>query len=492
MKSVKLLQRGVSSGALSLRQATIMMGRNILPSGSYDLARHLLLGQSSRSQKSTARPRLGVAAPPDPDAKPYHPERKLPGKRSVLFVTDEPFLPPRNGSQQTYASVARAFNDEGWTTYCISFFRDPSAAASAQLNDAYRDTFTDYLLVPGWNRGGSTLGKVGQFWREANRALTGNVLASHPFLVTKDRAEVTRLSERIRSWNVGSAYVHKVHSMQLLGQVLDALEGVPIILDIHDDCVVRAITYDVVHRELFAVLPRRLIIRDHLSAWLRHGLARGKLEHSRQVEREMLQRCDKILVGSLQETMNYLTDPVLAGKIVFSPVVYDPPAPNDAVTVSGEFDAGFIGSDDTINLHALLYFRDEILPRLRDRLPGLRFLIAGRIVPKARSFFKNVDGVTLWDSLDNIADFYNAVSVSIIPVRHGTGVSIRLLEAMKYGKPVVSTSVGVRGLRSTTFDNVVVTDDPDEFASAISGFARTADAAHVDIAYQSASLPAGT
>ena len=472
-KSLWLLFRGLLSGALSPAQTAALLGRNVLPLRTYNGVRHWLA--TRRAGKGPANPvriRQHASHPPTarmPDDRRnlLHPELALPGNRSIVFVTEELFLPPRNGSQQTYATVARSFADAGWTTYCISFFRDSAIAFSSENTQAYRAMFADFLLLPGWNRGGTVLGRLGQVFREADRSLTGNVLSSHPFLITKGRAEIRRIAERIASWDVSTVYVHKVHGMQLLGHVLDALRGLPVILNLHDDFVTRATNYDRVHEQLFAVLPFRLVMRDHASAWVRHRFARTNQAHSRRVEQKLLQRCGTILVGSVQEVETYMADEALAGKIVLSPVIYNPPGCTVATARSSDFDAGFIGSEDVMNLHALLYFRDEILPRVQARFPGFRFLVAGRVGPVARPILEGVGGVTVWNHLDTVRGFYNAVKVAVVPVRYGTGVSVRFLEARKFGRPVVSTTVGVRGLASTSFDDATVTDDPEEFAAAV-------------------------
>lgn len=55
-------------------------------------------------------------------------------------------------------------------------------------------------------------------------------------------------------------------------------------------------------------------------------------------------------------------------------------------------------------------------------------------------------------------------AVAVVPLRIGGGTSLKVLEALAWGLPVVSTSVGCRGLAVTDGDNILVRDDPAEFA----------------------------
>jgi glycosyltransferase involved in cell wall biosynthesis len=136
-------------------------------------------------------------------------------------------------------------------------------------------------------------------------------------------------------------------------------------------------------------------------------------------------------------------------------------------TAARAFDAGFIGSSDVMNLDAVLYLRDVILPIIRRAAPEFHVLIAGGISSKVRPLVEGVGNITLWDCLDDVSNFYRAIRVAAVPLRAGTGVSIKVLEALSFGKRIVSTPVGVRGLPQKLLADTVVTSDPNEFARAL-------------------------
>ena len=68
--------------------------------------------------------------------------------------------------------------------------------------------------------------------------------------------------------------------------------------------------------------------------------------------------------------------------------------------------------------------------------------------------------------VDDVGETYRNARVVINPVRHGTGLNIKTIEALSYTKPLVSHSIGVRGLRSD-LPIAKVTDDDEAFADAI-------------------------
>jgi hypothetical protein len=392
--------------------------------------------------------------------------------RAILFVTDELFLPlpPKNASGWLYYTIARTYKQRGWKVYCVSFFRDRTAAESKEVVAAYQGLFSDFLLLPGWNRGGHLLGVIGLIWRELRRAVTGDVFSSHPFLFTNIPKNSDKIRERFRDWQVDVVYFAKPHSIQLLGMAVPSLSDCSkplLVLSIHDDFVSRAIAYRSVYQRLFDTLSLPETLHKHANAWIRYHIERIDKTRSRRTEAKILSACHLVRIESEDEFANYSVINGSTAKLSHKPFSYAAPVKQLADELTEQFDAGFLGSNDVMNLDAVLYLREEILPLIRKEAPNFRMLIAGGISSKIEPIIRGVGNVTVWKKLEDVSDFYRAVRISAVPLRAGTGVSIKVLEALSFNKPIVSTAIGVRGIPRKMLTNAVVTSNPEEFARAL-------------------------
>jgi glycosyltransferase involved in cell wall biosynthesis len=131
-------------------------------------------------------------------------------------------------------------------------------------------------------------------------------------------------------------------------------------------------------------------------------------------------------------------------------------------------DIVFSGSMDAMqNADAVLYFLTEVLPLIRDRLPGATFTIAGRSpdasVLKAA---QGLSGVYVTGSVEDMRPYLWGAKISIVPLRIGGGTRLKIYECMAAGVPIVSTTVGAEGLSYKDGEDIVMADDPGDFASA--------------------------
>jgi hypothetical protein len=66
--------------------------------------------------------------------------------------------------------------------------------------------------------------------------------------------------------------------------------------------------------------------------------------------------------------------------------------------------------------------------------------------------------------VDDLSDFYGRVKVCLVPLLNGTGVSLKTMEPLSYGLPVVATTKGARGLGDRNPPNLHVADTAEGFA----------------------------
>jgi glycosyltransferase involved in cell wall biosynthesis len=129
-------------------------------------------------------------------------------------------------------------------------------------------------------------------------------------------------------------------------------------------------------------------------------------------------------------------------------------------TAEHRYDILFIGSDNPHNQKSIKWFFDTVQPLLN---PKYRLLIVGKIT----NYVSDYPNVTKIDFADNLDDIYQHISLSICPMLQGTGMKIKVVEALSYGKPVVCTTRGVDGFNQKRKNGCTVADSPMEFASAI-------------------------
>jgi glycosyltransferase involved in cell wall biosynthesis len=131
-------------------------------------------------------------------------------------------------------------------------------------------------------------------------------------------------------------------------------------------------------------------------------------------------------------------------------------------------DIVFCGSMDWLpNVDAVEYFLSEVLPLIRDRLPGATFTIAGRS-PDVRVLkaVRGLSGVCVTGKVEDMRPYLWGAKISIVPIRIGGGTRLKIYECMAAGVPVVSTTVGAEGLLYRDGEDIVMADDPRGFAAA--------------------------
>jgi polysaccharide biosynthesis protein PslH len=117
------------------------------------------------------------------------------------------------------------------------------------------------------------------------------------------------------------------------------------------------------------------------------------------------------------------------------------------------------------NEDAILYFCTAVLPLLRLAAPrAFQVTIVGTGVTPAIRQLAALPEVRLVGAVPDVAPWYGGADAVIVPVRAGGGTRIKVLEAFRYGRPVVSTSIGVEGIAATAEEHVLLGDTPAAFA----------------------------
>lgn len=127
----------------------------------------------------------------------------------------------------------------------------------------------------------------------------------------------------------------------------------------------------------------------------------------------------------------------------------------------------FLGTLDYLpNEDAVLYFADAILPLLLEGGCNVEFRVAGIKAPQSIESLRDRTGVTVVGTVRDVAEEYGQARVAVVPLRAGSGTRIKILEAFRFGVPVVSTSLGASGLEVRDGVHLLIADTPEAFAAA--------------------------
>jgi glycosyltransferase involved in cell wall biosynthesis len=120
------------------------------------------------------------------------------------------------------------------------------------------------------------------------------------------------------------------------------------------------------------------------------------------------------------------------------------------------------------NVQGLLWFIAQVWPQLRRRHPDLEFDIVGKGADsRLQQAVAAAGGIRLTGFVDDLQTIYRDSRVSIAPLLFGSGMKVKVLDAMARGMPTVTTSVGAEGIEIENGRHLLVADDPTMMAHAI-------------------------
>jgi glycosyltransferase involved in cell wall biosynthesis len=118
------------------------------------------------------------------------------------------------------------------------------------------------------------------------------------------------------------------------------------------------------------------------------------------------------------------------------------------------------------NVDAALYLARQILPEVAFRILSVRLLLVGNAPPPEIRALQD-DRIVVTGRVPSVEPYLDAADVAVCPLREGGGVKVKVLEALKQGKAIVTTSIGAQGLNTKGAEAMLVRDDARSFAGAV-------------------------
>ncbi|MCW2119232.1 MULTISPECIES: glycosyltransferase family 4 protein [Flavobacterium] len=173
-----------------------------------------------------------------------------------------------------------------------------------------------------------------------------------------------------------------------------------------------------------------------------------------ETEMQLANQYDKIIVISNEE--KYIFEQFLGKPVHMITHSVDKKELSEHKT----YDLIYVASDNGHNVKSCRWFFEKVYPLL-DK--NITILVVGKIT----NFAPDKENVTKISFIDNLDEVYCHSRVGLCPMLSGTGLKIKVIEALSFGLPVICNTRGVDGLLNKSNNGCLVTDDETHFAKQI-------------------------
>lgn len=208
---------------------------------------------------------------------------------------------------------------------------------------------------------------------------------------------------------------------------------------------------------------RRMALQAHVLG--ERGSAR-QVDRMEQLERSIWRSVDVVMYPSDEEVAVVAAmEPGVTARTLLPYCFPDfatprSPAPSPVILFVGGF-------AHPPNQEAVLWFVEHVLPLIHLRVPDARLVVVGSNPPSIVQALAG-DAISVYADVSDavLRKHYRSSRVAAVPLRYGAGVKLKVVEALREGLPLVTTSVGAQGLPGLQ-DVASICHEPQEFADAV-------------------------
>lgn len=221
------------------------------------------------------------------------------------------------------------------------------------------------------------------------------------------------------------------------------------------------------------VLQRRAFSTDirRPQRWLAAGYSLIQWQKLARYERRTCRAADRVVAVSEadREALQKLT-PGLAVAVIPNGVDLNFYRPGVVLPLPDlkPFALVFTGKMDyRPNVDAVLWFAEEVLPRIRAEVADAHFYVVGQKPHERLASLAGRTDVTVTGRVPDVRPYIAGAAVYVTPLRIGGGTRLKVLEAMAMGQPMVSTRLGCDGFPFVDGREVRFADQPEAFARTV-------------------------
>jgi len=130
----------------------------------------------------------------------------------------------------------------------------------------------------------------------------------------------------------------------------------------------------------------------------------------------------------------------------------------------------FVGSyQHPPNVQALEFFMADVLPKIDKRLLEKHpvYVVGNGLDERLRGLAAGHPHVRMVGWVPSVVPYFHQVRATVVPLLHGAGTKRKVVQALMYGTPMVSTDIGVEGLDLVADEHVLVANDAASIAASI-------------------------
>ncbi len=297
-------------------------------------------------------------------------------------------------------------------------------------------------------------------WHHALRQLSreateNNAATSHTDFVRANSTLYQRTEDLTPAF---CEYVKKISAQDFDVVQVEFYEYLPLVYLLPEKC-----------KKVFVHHELRFVRNENELQFFQHPLATDRL----LIEREKAQELTALNAYDAVITLtdidhNILAHYLPAEKIFTSPAITYAVG-QEKMTFRAARELLFVGSGYHFpNTDAMIWFSRQIIPILRERLGEIPTIhITGKWRREVQKYITHLCPEAVFDGfIDDLPAFING-KISIVPLRIGSGMRMKILDAISAGAPLITTSKGCEGLPLSHQQECLIADTPDAFADSI-------------------------